>query len=328
MKTLRYFFVAALAMVGMNAMAGEPAYKLTFPNDGGKEVSGYEATWTATVGTDEWTIFGFNTNKNAWDHIRCGRKQVQEGAYIESPVLAKEIAQFVVNVDQTSAVTKATLAVGDQVTDITSQFKAGELVFDVTGTNGKKIKLTIDSGEASANGNTRISKIALYEAGQYTVVDIANTEETAYTIAKAIELIEAGEGLSTEVFVKGIVSKVDSYNETYGSISYWISEDGTTTTQQFQIYGGLNKNGEKFTAQTDVAVGASVIVKGKIKKYQDKYEMDMNNQLVKYEASGAGIAAAKNAKTQNGVMYNLAGQVVNKGYKGLVIMNGRKFMNK
>jgi hypothetical protein len=30
----------------------------------------------------------------------------------------------------------------------------------------------------------------------------------------------------------------------------------------------------------------------------------------------------------NGVMYNMAGQVVGKSYKGLVIMNGRKFLNK
>jgi len=33
-------------------------------------------------------------------------------------------------------------------------------------------------------------------------------------------------------------------------------------------------------------------------------------------------------RNENNVMYNMAGQVVGKGYKGLVMMNGRKFMNK
>jgi hypothetical protein len=38
------------------------------------------------------------------------------------------------------------------------------------------------------------------------------------------------------------------------------------------------------------------------------------------------IQAERSAKER--VMYNLAGQVVDKSYKGIVIMNGKKFMNK
>jgi hypothetical protein len=42
-----------------------------------------------------------------------------------------------------------------------------------------------------------------------------------------------------------------------------------------------------------------------------------------------GISATKTViKTDNAQMFNVAGQRVNKGYKGLVIKNGRKFMNK
>ena len=37
-------------------------------------------------------------------------------------------------------------------------------------------------------------------------VDITNTPETAYTIAKAFELIAAGQGLNTKVYVKGYIS--------------------------------------------------------------------------------------------------------------------------
>ena len=45
-------------------------------------------------------------------------------------------------------------------------------------------------------------------------------------------------------------------------------------------------------------------------------------------AGASGIEAVKANAQFEGKMYNLAGQVVNKAYKGMVIMNGRKFVNK
>ena len=45
------------------------------------------------------------------------------------------------------------------------------------------------------------------------------------------------------------------------------------------------------------------------------------------EATGISVTT-KTVKTGNAQMFNLAGQRVNSGYKGLVIKNGRKFMNK
>ena len=41
-----------------------------------------------------------------------------------------------------------------------------------------------------------------------------------------------------------------------------------------------------------------------------------------------GIKDVKTANTVNAAMYNLAGQKVDAGFKGMVIQNGRKFMNK
>ena len=43
---------------------------------------------------------------------------------------------------------------------------------------------------------------------------------------------------------------------------------------------------------------------------------------------GTYINNVNAAKAENGVMYNLAGQKVNNGYKGVVIMNGKKMLNK
>jgi hypothetical protein len=42
----------------------------------------------------------------------------------------------------------------------------------------------------------------------------------------------------------------------------------------------------------------------------------------------AGISAVKAAKTGNGLVYNLAGQRVDASYKGLVIKDGKKAIQK
>jgi hypothetical protein len=42
----------------------------------------------------------------------------------------------------------------------------------------------------------------------------------------------------------------------------------------------------------------------------------------------AGIATVKNEASQNGAIYNVAGQQVDKNYKGLVIKNGKKMLQK
>ena len=114
----------------------------------------------------------------------------------------------------------------------------------------------------------------------YTIVrSIANTQEAAYTTAEAIELIDntSAEQLAAEdqkVYVKGTVSKVDSYNS--GSITYWL--DGNT----FEVYSGKRLNGANFDAMSDVEVGASVVVYGNVKKFGTTYEFDTNSSLVEY----------------------------------------------
>lgn len=110
------------------------------------------------------------------------------------------------------------------------------------------------------------------------VKTIENTKETAYTVSKAIALIDAGKDLATQVYVKGIVSKIDSYNGEYKSITYWL-DDNT-----FQVYSGKGLDGKDFTSQDDIEIGANVIICGKIKKFYNNYEFDKENYLVEYKA--------------------------------------------
>lgn len=111
------------------------------------------------------------------------------------------------------------------------------------------------------------------------VKTIENTKETAYTVSEAIALIDAGKGLASQVYVKGIVSKIDSYNDTYKSITYWL-DDNT-----FQVYSGKGLDNNVFNSKDDIEIGANVIICGKIKKfYNNTYEFDKENYLVEYKA--------------------------------------------
>ena len=81
------------------------------------------------------------------------------------------------------------------------------------------------------------------------------------------------------VYVKGIVSKIDSYNDNYKSITYWL-DDNT-----FQVYSGKGLDNNVFNSKDDIEIGANVIICGKIKKfYNNTYEFDEENYLVEYKA--------------------------------------------
>ena len=110
-----------------------------------------------------------------------------------------------------------------------------------------------------------------------------------YTVAQAIAAID-DQGTINEAYATGIVCQVDSYNSTYHSITYWISDDGTTTTK-LQVYSGKGIDGANFSSKDDIEVGATVVVKGKLKKYNTTYEFDLNNQLVTYVAPVVDVQA-------------------------------------
>ena len=151
--------------------------------------------------------------------------------------------------------------------DVTSAatFKAPE---DMTTAGKKTVTVTYEGKSATYEINV----------AENSTSSISNTKETAYTTAQAIALIDAGNDLDTKVYVKGTVSKVDSYSSKYKSITYWL--DNNT----FEVYGGISKLGKDFGSKNDIQVGASVIVYGTLKKYNSTYEFDSNSELVEYVA--------------------------------------------
>ena len=342
-KFLRYSLSLVLAFVASVTFAGTTPYKvLTFPDEGteGKEIA-YDKTWKATIGEDVWTIENFNTNKweKNWEYIKCGRNKVASIASITSPAIDQPISNIVLTIDKITKnkvnSIKLQVATDADCKNVTEELSAkiedGDLIFKPNKSAANNYyKFVFDCQAGTSNGLIQVSKIAYYKVGDAPeIVDITNTAETAYTIAKAKELIDAGKGLSESVYVKGTVSQASkSLNTTYGSLSYYISDDGKKENE-LQVYGGLSFDSKKFTSVDDIKVGDVVVVYGKLKKFGTTYELDKNNILISLNGTTTGITnittdeAAKNAP-----VYNLAGQKVTKAYKGVVIKNGKKMIQK
>ena len=130
--------------------------------------------------------------------------------------------------------------------------------------------------------NATVKAIAVKGTETSDVAEKAFTKATVMTVAQARAAIDAGGDLSNK-YVAGIISQVDSYNSTYHSITYWISDDGSTTNQ-LEVYSGLaGVVKTEFAAVTDLAVGDDVTVKGTLKKYNSTYEFDKNNTIEAYK---------------------------------------------
>ena len=120
-----------------------------------------------------------------------------------------------------------------------------------------------------------------YEAPEQPKQSIANTQESAYTVAQA--LIYAADGmtydLNDEVYVQGKVAVASSslFNNKY--LTYFISDNGVNENT-LKIYNGLSFDGASFGSKDDIKVGDIVIVKGKLTEYNNVLELNQNNKLV------------------------------------------------
>lgn len=117
-----------------------------------------------------------------------------------------------------------------------------------------------------------------------------------YNVAEAIAAIKAGTAPTTQVYLTGTISDVAFYNETYKSITYYISDDGKS--KDMQVYSGKGLNGADFASKEDLKVGQKVTILGKIMKFVDKnnneiMEVDKTSSIIKIEGEGTGGGEVK-----------------------------------
>lgn len=108
------------------------------------------------------------------------------------------------------------------------------------------------------------------------------TAADPFNIAGIIKYIEDGGSADQEVYTKGkVVSvKAGSFDATYGSLKYYISDDGTTNNQFYVYNGYAGPNRTKFSGEDALKPGDEVVICGKAKNYNGTNEYDTGNYLV------------------------------------------------
>lgn len=158
-------------------------------------------------------------------------------------------------------------------------------------------------------------------------VDLKNTPETAYTVAKALELIAAGEGLDVKVYVKGQITSIKEVSASFGNATYDISDDATAANK-LTVFRGYFYDNKHFTSNDQIKVGDVVVVYGKLVNYNNKTPQVTNSSIYSLNGVASGVDNITVDKNVDAPAYNVAGQRVNDAYKGIVVKNGKKYLNK
>lgn len=160
-----------------------------------------------------------------------------------------------------------------------------------------------------------------------STVNIKNTPETAYTVAKALELINAGEGLDAKVYVKGQITSIKEVSASFGNATYDISDDATAANK-LTVFRGYFYDNKHFTSNDQIKVGDVVVVYGKLVNYNNNTPQVTNSSIYSLNGVVSGVDNITVDENVDAPAYNVAGQRVNDAYKGIVVKNGKKYLNK
>lgn len=288
---------------------------------------------------DDGTFYG-NANfdiadtKGGSDKLTCYRLKGLENANIDSEDYIKENDRLVV-MGQFQKFVKNEV--------VTPEVKNGHIVsietpHTITITNTEHGNITLDKYEAFAG--EKVSVI-----GQ-TTDDGWDMDEPTIT-AENGEKVEIGGNDEDGHYIIMPASNVTialNVSKLYTITPVFNSEQGDITGITFNsennpIYKKAGKNiqftvtaKEGFKVESVTAATAdNTPITVNVAADNSYYEFQMPASDVTITAtfsSTSGISNVNAAKAENGVMYNLAGQKVNNGYKGVVIMNGKKMLNK
>ena len=114
------------------------------------------------------------------------------------------------------------------------------------------------------------------------------TAADPFNVAGVVKYIDEGGSAETEVYVKGkVVSVVQgSWDANYGSLKYYISEDGTPTNQFYVYNGYAGPNRTKFTGEDALKQGDEVVICGKVDVHNGTKEFLVGNYIVSLNGQG------------------------------------------
>ena len=122
------------------------------------------------------------------------------------------------------------------------------------------------------------------------------TLDNPLTVAGAVKYVKSlGSDVqsSSGVYVKGKISRIDEGGSfgasgTYGNATFYISDDGGTTSEQFYCYRILYLGNKKWSSQTDkeIAVGDDVIIFGNVVNYKGTTPETVQGTAFVYDHNG------------------------------------------
>jgi hypothetical protein len=191
----------------------------------------------------------------------------------------------------------------------TAEFEAGKAQYT----------LTVKEAEGGGGG------------GEQTVTEV--------TVAKALEIIAALENGKTtdQVYqVKGFVVGDPDFQRKddgtlYGNCNFDIA-DAKGGTDKLTVYRAKNFGNVNFTEETIGVLKADdeVVLQGQLQKYvkSEVVTPEIKNCYLISVNGQTGITNITADQLKNAPAYNVAGQRVNEGYKGLIIKGGKKVVMK
>ena len=196
-------------------------------------------------------------------------------------------------------------------------------------------KLTIIGTRGSYNGKIEVMNayFVSVEPGSDTPEPQPSDEVKEVTVAKALEIInalESGKTTSEEYVITGIVTTIDEISTNYGNATFDIA-DNAGDAAILKVYRAKDAEGQKITDENIVKVGDTVKVQGKLQKYVKNDvvtpEVASGCKILTVNGKSTGITSIK-SDDADAPLFNLAGQRVDASYKGVVIKNGKKMLQK
>lgn len=112
------------------------------------------------------------------------------------------------------------------------------------------------------------------------------TAADPFNVAGAVKYIEDGGSESELKYVKGKVVSIEKFNASYGSMIYYISDDGTSTNQ-FKVYNGYaGPNRTKFSGADALKAGDEVVICGNLIVFSGTKEFQTGNYIVSLNGVG------------------------------------------
>lgn len=127
------------------------------------------------------------------------------------------------------------------------------------------------------------------------------TADDPFNVDAALKYITDGGDATTEVYIKGKISKVVKYNAQYKNINYNIVDE--KSGQELQVYAGLGLNGADFKALTDLKVGQVVVICGKLTTYMGTKQVDKNSKIISITGEGEAPAPDESGSLKGDLVY-------------------------